>query len=183
MPKKLLKRFLPSNHLIKAHPSLSFLGPFLEDPNLFHLNRHSVSTAFLVGMFLAFFPVPGQMILAAIFAFWIRCNLPIAVALVWITNPITIPPIFFATYTLGAWLLDTPPIDFSFMFSWEWLKSEFNHLWKPLLLGSFAAGSFFAISSYTIIKLSWRCYVVYSWQHRKEKRAKRLKKQKNKRTL
>lgn len=180
MPKKLLQRLLPSNQFIKAHPSLSFLGPFLEDPNLFHLTRYSVSMAFLVGMFLAFFPIPGQMILAAIFAFWIRCNLPIAVALVWITNPITIPPIFFATYTLGAWILDTPAIDFSSMFSWEWLEAEFDHLWKPLLLGSLAAGSFFSITSYTIIKLAWRWYVIYLWQHRKEKRLKRQKKQQRK---
>lgn len=180
MPKKLLKRLLPSNQFIKAHPSISFLGPLLEDPNLFHLNRYSVSMAFLVGMFLAFFPIPGQMILAAIFAFLIRCNLPIAVALVWITNPITIPPIFFATYSLGTWILDTPPIDFSSMFSWEWLEAEFDHLWKPLLLGSLATGSFFSITSYAIIKLTWRCYVVYSWQHRKEKRMKRLKKQQQK---
>jgi len=96
MPKKLLKRFFPSQEFIQKHPSLSFLGPVLQDPNLFHLNRYSVSMAFLVGMFLAFFPAPGQMVLAGFVAFWLRCNLPIAIALVWITNPITIPPSYAA---------------------------------------------------------------------------------------
>lgn len=175
MPKKLLKRLMPSNEFIKAHPSLSFLGPILEDPNLFHLNRHSVSMAFLVGMLLAFFPIPGQMVLAAIIAFWVRCNLPLAVALVWITNPITIPPIFFATYKLGTWMLNTPTIDFTVMFTWEWMHSEFAHLWKPLLAGSLAAGAFFSISSYAIVRLAWRWHVIYQWRHRKAKRIKQTK--------
>lgn len=177
MPKKLLKRFLPSNQFIKDHPSLSFLGPILEDPNLFHLNRHSVSTAFLIGMFLAFFPAPGQMIFAGFVAFWVRCNLPIAIALVWISNPITIPPIFFATYKLGAWMLDTPALDMTVIFSLEWIQSEFEHLWKPLLLGSLVTGIFFSLSSYALIQLLWRFYVSHQWQSRREKRLKKRAKQ------
>lgn len=183
VPKKLLKRLLPSPQFLKAHPSLSFLGPVLQDPNLFHLNRYSVSMAFLVGMFLAFFPTPGQMVLAALVALWVRCNLPIAVALVWITNPFTIAPIFFATYKLGIWLLDTPAMDMvNIEFTWEWIHSELGRLWKPLLIGSLCAGSFFSILSYTIIKLTWRWYVVYQWRHRRQKREKRLQKEHSKNT-
>jgi uncharacterized protein (DUF2062 family) len=136
--------------------------------------------AFLIGMFLAFFPIPGQMVLATILAFWVRCNLPIAIALVWITNPLTIPPIFFATYKLGAWLLDTPAIDFTVMFTWEWIMTELELLWKPLLVGSLATGAFFSITSYAFIKLAWRWHVVYQWQHRKEKRSKQSNKQRAK---
>jgi uncharacterized protein (DUF2062 family) len=176
MPRKLLKRFIPSPQFIKAHPSLSFLGFILADPNLYHLNRYSGSMAFLVGVFLAFFPIPGQMVVAAIIAFWVRCNLPIAVALVWITNPITIPPIFFATYKLGTWLLDTPAMDINITFTWEWINSELGRLWRPLFIGSLFAGSFFSLLSYISIKLAWRCSVTYQWLHRSEKRAQRLKK-------
>lgn len=40
-----------------------------------------------VGAFYAFVPFPWQMLLAAITALWLRFNLPVAVAMVWITNP------------------------------------------------------------------------------------------------
>jgi uncharacterized protein (DUF2062 family) len=126
--------------------------------------------AFLVGVFLAFFPLPGQMVLAAFIAFWVRCNLPIAIALVWITNPITIPPIFFGTYKLGSWLLDTPPIIFDGSISWQWINAELGRIWKPLLVGSLCAGSFFSLLSYFIIRYLWRLYVIYQWRHRQEKR-------------
>jgi uncharacterized protein (DUF2062 family) len=171
MPKKFFKRLIPHPNIVKANPRLRFLGPLIDDPNLFHLNRYSVSTAFLVGVFLAFFPLPGQMVLAAFIALWVRCNLPITVALVWITNPLTIPPIFFATYKLGTWLLDTPEIQhISMSLSWEWINAELGQIWKPLLVGSLCAGSFFSLLSYFLIRQIWRGYVVYHWRHRREKR-------------
>ena len=173
MPRKLFKRFIPHPNTVKAQPSLKFLGPLLEDPNLFHLNRYSVSMAFLIGVFLAFFPLPGQMILAAVIAFWVRCNLPITVALVWITNPITIPPIFFATYKLGSWLLNTPPMLFEGGITWQWINDELGRLWKPLLIGSLCAGSFFSLLSYFSIRYIWRLYVIYQWKSRQSKREKK----------
>ncbi len=176
MPKKLFKRLSPSPDFIKKHPSLGFLGSLMEDPNLFHLNRYSVSMAFLIGTFLAFFPAPGQMVVAGIIAFWVRCNLPLTVALVWITNPLTIPPLFFATYKLGTWLLDTPALDIDASFTWEWISAQMDNIWKPLLIGSMCAGSVVSLTSYITVKLLWRWHVVYQWQHRKEKRAKRRQK-------
>lgn len=172
MPKKLLKRFIPSQQFIKEHPSLRFLGPIRDDPNIFHLNRYSVSMAFLVGMFLAFFPIPAQMIVAAMVALWVRCNLPIAVTLVWITNPITIPPIFFATYTLGAWVLDTPAMNIDITFTWEWINGELTRIWKPLLAGSLITGIFCGVTSYTIINIIWQWQVIRKWRNRKAAREK-----------
>lgn len=177
MPRKLFKRFTPNSAAIKANPGLRFLGPLLEDPNLFHLNRYSVSMAFLIGVFLAFIPVPGQMAIAAIFALWVRCNLPLAVALVWITNPVTIAPIFFFTYQLGLWLLKVPETQYAAnLISWETLHNiNLGKIWKPLLIGSLCAGSFFSLLSYFTIRYIWRFYVIYQWHHRREKRARRQK--------
>lgn len=178
MPRKLFKRFTPNSSSVKANPGLRFLGPLLDDPNLFHLNRYSVSMAFLVGVFLAFIPIPGQMVVAAIMALWVRCNLPVAIALVWITNPVTIAPIFFSTYQLGLWLLDVPAAPYATkLMSWETLHNiNLGKIWKPLVVGSLCAGSFFSLLSYFTIRYVWRFYVIYQWHHRRERRLKRAKK-------
>ena len=102
MPRKFLKRYLPSASEVRSRRSLRILGELLHDPNVWHLTRRSVSTAVAVGVFSAFVPVPFQMPLAAVLAIALRCNLPLAVALVWISNPMTMPAIFFFTYTVGA---------------------------------------------------------------------------------
>ncbi len=162
MARKLLRRFLPTPAAIKDTPALRFLGTLLHDPNLFHLNRHSVSLAFFVGIFVAFLPIPGQMPLAALLALWVRCNLPISVMLVWISNPITMPAIFFSTYQLGRWLLQSPPVHASLELSWDWLLTEFALIWKPLLAGSVLCGLLFGA-------LGWQ--VTKNWQMRKKRRA------------
>ena len=137
--------------------------------------------AFLVGVFLAFIPLPGQMPIAAVMALWVRCNLPIAVSLVWISNPITIAPIFYATYELGRWLLAIPasPQTVNIM-SWESLHNiKIAAIWKPLLVGSLCAGSFFSLFSYACMRFAWRYYVIFQWQHRQKKRLARGQLKKN----
>jgi uncharacterized protein (DUF2062 family) len=71
-------------------------------------------------------------------------------------------------------------MDIDITFTWEWINSELGRLWKPLLIGSLCAGSFFSLLSYISIKLAWRWSVTYQWLHRSEKRAKRLKKEQKK---
>lgn len=129
--------------------------------------------AFFVGIFVAFLPMPFQMPLAALLALWVRCNLPLAVALVWITNPLTMPVIFFVTYQFGRWLLQTPPMTVSLELSWDWLINEFGLIWKPLLVGSILSGLFFATLGFVAIQVFWRWQVAKSWQLRKLRRRQR----------
>lgn len=166
MARKLLKRWMPDPAGVKENPSLHFLGDLRHDPNLFHLNRQSVSVAFFVGVFCAFLPIPGQMPIAALAALWVRCNLPLAVALVWISNPLTIPPIFYATYEFGRWILQTPQVHFSIELSWEWVRGNLGKIWQPLVVGSLISGVFFATLGYVTMQLFWRWHVVRNWRRR-----------------
>ena len=84
MPRRTIRRLLPKPHAIRDHKSLRLVSARLHDPNLWHLNRHSVSVAAFVGVFVAFIPVPMQMLIAAAGAIWLRCNITLAVALVWL---------------------------------------------------------------------------------------------------
>ncbi len=111
------------------------------------------------------------MAMAALLALLFHCNLPISVALVWISNPITMPALFFATYQLGRWLLGLPPVSVSLELSWHWLMHEFNLIWRPLLVGSLLAGFVFGVLGYVVMQLFWRWTVVRSWHLRKQRRA------------
>ncbi|MGI9335066.1 MAG: DUF2062 domain-containing protein, partial [Gammaproteobacteria bacterium] len=88
--RKSLKRLLPSPRELRQHHGLRrFFGTLLHEPDLWHLNRNSVAWSVSVGLFMAFMPIPLQMVAAAAVAIVVGCNLPIAVTLVWITNPLT----------------------------------------------------------------------------------------------
>lgn len=167
MPKKLIKKFIPHQHTVRDHNHLKIFGNLLHNPNLWSLNRYSVSTAFSIGLFCAFIPMPFQMIPAAAIAIVARANLPVSMALVWLTNPITIPPISYFTFKVGTWILGRESQAFSFEPSFEWLTSGLSATWQPFLLGCFVCGSVLAISSNLLIRIFWYWHVRRAWSRRK----------------
>ena len=170
MPRKTIHRFLPDVNQLLDAPSLRWIRSLARDQNLFHINRHSVSLAFAIGLFCAFLPLPGQTLIAVILCYWLGANLPIGIILIWISNPITIPPMFFLTYQLGSTILDTQPVQFSAQMDWQWFKSLGSDVLKPLFLGSLLCGSILALISYFAVFQLWRWKVLKNWQERKEKR-------------
>lgn len=159
---------------MRQHPSVRIFGSLLHDPNLWHLNRRSVTVAFFIGLFTAFVPVPTQMILAALTAIALRANLPLSVMLVWITNPVTMPAIFFFAYKIGALLLNQPPSDFAFELSWTWLSNELIDKWQPFLLGCLLSGLFCGLLGASTMHILWRVAVIHRWRKRQQQRLKRL---------
>lgn len=170
MPKKKLQKLFPTPEQVKNNKSLAFLKPLMSKPNLWHINRRSVAQAFFIGIFCAFIPMPFQMVLAALLAFYFNSNLPISVGLVWLSNPLTMPPLFYATYSLGAYLMDIPAREFSSDMGLDSLLSELNEIWIPLYLGSFLAGVVFASLGYLGMRILWRINVVTHWNKRKAER-------------
>ncbi|MCP5419386.1 MAG: DUF2062 domain-containing protein [Gammaproteobacteria bacterium] len=160
MVKRFIKRYVPEHQDLKEQTYLRLFGSRLHDPNLWHLNRRSVAGALGVGMFVAFIPLPGQAIIAAAAAIALRINLPLAVATIFITNPLTIPPFFYATYRLGAWLLGIPHRPFEIELSLSWLWHETGLIWLPLLVGSLTTGVVLGLLVYGSVRLLWRISVI-----------------------
>lgn len=169
MPKRLIKRYMPDHRTIREHRHLQCFGKLLHNPALWHLNRHSVAKAFAVGLFFAWVPVPFQMVLAAAGAIFVHANLPISVVLVWLTNPVSMPPMFYCAYKLGAWAMNTPEQDFQFELSLEWLTSGMAAIWQPFLFGCAILGVICSILGYFGIKLAWRWMVIRKWRRRHRK--------------
>ncbi len=160
MPRKFFQRFLPDHKTIKENKALQIFSDWLHEPNLWHLNRRSVAGAFAVGLFFAWMPVPFQMVLAAGVAIWLGTNLPISVVLVWITNPITIPPMFYFAYLVGTWIIGEPAVDFNFELTIDWLINEMSVSWKPFLVGCFTLASTSSLVGYFAVQGMWRYTVL-----------------------
>ncbi len=134
------------------------------------MNRRSVAGAVFIGLFCAFLPLPSQMVFAAILAILFKCNLPIAVALVWISNPITMAPMFYFAYRLGAWLLDMQISVASIDMSLEWLWNNLHAIGYPLLFGSLVCGWVSGVSGFVITRVLWRLHVISRWKERRARK-------------
>lgn len=173
MPKKFLRRYLPNPKQIRELPALRPLGRWLQEPELWHLHRRSVAGAAFIGLFCAFLPIPFQMVVAASLAVISRCNLPISVALVWITNPITIPPMFYFAYRLGVWLLDMELAVDAVELNWEWLSQNAGIIGYPLVFGSLVCGWVSGVTAMVLSRIAWRWHVIKRWRARRETRRQR----------
>jgi uncharacterized protein (DUF2062 family) len=83
--------------------------------DLWHPCRDSVASGLAIGLFASQLPIPGQMLLAGIWAVPFRANIPIALAACWVTNPITQIPIVlfqenFGDFLRGSLHIPIPPL-------------------------------------------------------------------------
>lgn len=173
MPKDLIKKYMPDAEKIKGNKHFAFLGDVLHEPNLWHLNRHSVTKAFAIGLFWGCIPMPLQMLAAAIVAVRLNANLPLSVAIVWFSNPVTMPPIFYFEYLVGAWLMDMPAMKFEYELSFEWIMSKLYEVGAPMYLGSLVCGIALSAIGYFLISFLWKRSVRKRWHQRVEARKQR----------
>ncbi|BBN59432.1 DUF2062 domain-containing protein [Hydrogenovibrio marinus] len=173
MPKKLIKKYAPNPEKIRQIKGIGFLAKWIANPNLWHVHRHNTAKAFASGLFWMSIPIPSQMLTSAITAIIFRANLPISVALVWISNPLTMPPIFYFNYLVGTWILgDKAQSSEAFDLSFDGILHTLDQIWLPLYLGSTVVGVTLAVFSYFGIHIFWRWHVAKSWKIRRQERRK-----------
>lgn len=174
MPRKFLRKYLPDPAQLREHKHLKVFGERLADPNLWHLNRRSIANGMFIGLFCALLPMPFQMLPAGMLAIAFRANLPISIALVWLTNPLTAVPVWYGTYVLGSMLLGMDAQwtmkDDSFEAVWEAMLANFGQLYIPMLVGSLVMGLVLATIGWTSTHYIWRAHIRHLWRVRAEKR-------------
>lgn len=162
--------------LARRRESLSkrwFLRPFralLNDPALWTSHRRSVLRALAIGIFIGFLPLPLHMALAAAIAVVLRVNVVVAVLSTWISNPLTVTPIFVAAYYLGSWVLGIPAGPFVIEMSWEWFASGLATVWRPLWTGALIMGALAAGLTYLVMDAVWRISLLYRFRRRSPQR-------------
>lgn len=102
-----LLRRLPSKRKLCRHPALGRFGSFLQKRQyLWCFREDHVGPAILVGSIVAFLPIFGiQFITVIALAILLKVNLPVLAGLQFISNPLTLAPIYLANYKVGKWLL------------------------------------------------------------------------------
>lgn len=178
MPKQRLKSWLPTPERLRESRIIRWFAPFLADPRLWHMNRGSLVRAIYIGVLCAFFPLPGQMPLAIIGALIFRANVPMAIALTWITNPLTAIPVYWFCYSVGAILLDEPLIGIRTVGiiiteTSLWLTGNGNNPFiihtfslKAFILGLIICGSVSSIVAGLLFRAVWQYRMVADWRKR-----------------
>ncbi|MDO4895771.1 MAG: DUF2062 domain-containing protein [Moraxella sp.] len=178
MPKKHLKVWLPTPEKLQESRIIRWFAPFLSDPRLWHMNRNALNRAVYIGVFCAFLPLPGQMPLAVIGALVFRANVPMAIALTWLTNPITAIPISWFAYYVGAILLGQPPLNIhaiatilSQISAWLMKNGDSPFYNSPFSLTAFGLGLLIcaiitSIIAGVIFRFIWQYHTMVSWRKR-----------------
>ncbi len=150
-----LRTLVPSREQLEANPSLRRLAPWLGNPKLWHWSRRGVAMGAAIGLFIGFAIPVAQILLAAVAAVYLRINLPVAAAGTLITNPLTVPPIYYVAYHLGAWTTGMPtPTGFSFDDPTA-LWSNLGMIGPPLFIGLAITATIAALASYLLISQAW----------------------------
>ncbi len=127
---------------------------------------HSIALGAAIGMFIALMPVVGiQMLIVGIVALLTRrlfyFNRIAALIMVYVTNPLTIVPIYWFCYRVGAiWFpVDVTRDDFAKLLEyegfsqwWDTIANLFIEIGVPLLVGTTIVGIVCGIATYPTIR-------------------------------
>ncbi len=177
MTRRFFRKYTPDPDRIRTSSMMRVFGKILHQPNLWHLNRASVSRAFAIGMFWAFIPMPFQMLPSVFCAIQFRANVAISAALVWITNPFTMPFFYYMQYLIGRRLLGIPAssgdesllsqfMNWRNWIDWQWVSDTLMSIGAPIYVGSLVFAIAMSVSSYLIVQLAWRQNIRSKWSRR-----------------
>jgi uncharacterized protein (DUF2062 family) len=122
-----------------------------------------------IGLFCGLIPGPFQMLGALLLSIPLRKNIPLALAVTFYTNPLTIVPLYVIAFGYGQLLIgddgqphNLTPDAWDPSGIWHWMLD----LGKPLGVGLFALALTLALLGYFAMALAWRMHVVKAWQKR-----------------
>jgi uncharacterized protein (DUF2062 family) len=121
---------------------------------LLSVNRKMVSRAILVGMFIAMIPMPMQMLAVILVVPFFRFNVPIGVSLVWLTNPFTMPFIYYIEYITGNFLLMQEGVN-DIQLTMDWFTENIGDIFIPLYVGALFYSVLFSVGGYYLVNWLW----------------------------
>lgn len=145
-------------HLRRLASKKDKFDHLLEKYNLprsfFNINRKMVSNGFFIGLFWAFIPMPMQMLAVVLTGSIFRFNIIIAFAMVWLSNPLTMPFMYYVEYLTGNFILGMEK-KHEMELTLEWFSNNFDNIFVPLYVGALFYSIFVSVSMYFLINHLW----------------------------
>ena len=130
----------------------TFLDKYKLPRAYFNVNRKMITRGVFIGLFWAFIPMPMQMLAVIACTPFIRFNVPIAIAMVWLSNPFTMPPMYYMEYLTGNFILGKEGLA-DIALTLEWFSDNISDIFLPLYVGA---------AFYSIV-VSFLIYVLINW--------------------
>lgn len=175
-------KHMPTAQTIQENRYLKPLGRYLHHHYLWQFNRRGVAGGLAVGLFFGILSPVAQILLGAIGSVMFRVNLPVAAFATLVTNPFTVPPIYYAAYRLGKWMLGGEAAgdeDFDpemigkladhqgdvgnwFTTAVDWVQG----VGPQLMLGLAVFATIAAVLGYVLVSVIWQLQARYRWRRR-----------------
>lgn len=161
----------------KKSSGKSKIDAFLEKYKLpkayLSVNRRMITRGIAIGLFWGFIPMPMQMLAVIATTPFIRFNVPIAISVVWLSNPFTMPFMYYIEYLTGNFLLGKEGID-DMELNIEWFSANIGDIFIPLYIGTAFYSIVVSVFVYFLLNRLW---IMSVHSERKEKEDKRVEKE------
>ena len=141
-----------------SHKKLrDFIKKYKIPPEYLSTSRKMISRGVLIGLFIAFIPMPMQMAAVLLFVPFVKFNVPIALAMCWLSNPVTMPPMYYMEYLTGSFLLGIEPAPVEMTL--QWFKDNLDNIFIPLYFGTAMYSIFGSLAAYFLVNYLWKLSV------------------------
>jgi hypothetical protein len=145
---------MPRRKHLKGGRLHRLLGDGLFAADLWKPSRRTIAGGLALGIFIGLTPTMGaQIILAGIAGYFLKVNLPVALAGTFVTNPFTAAIVYPLLYRFGVWMVGIP--DASDLEGYTGMLRSFAGYAKPLWVASLVTGSVAAAFAYGLVMLLW----------------------------
>ena len=177
MAKQFFQSWLPSPQKVSSLKFMRIFGQRTLNPVLWYVNRKSIAKAVFIGTFFGLLPIPFHSVFIVAAILFFEVNLPVGLALAWLSNPLTLVPILYVGFWIGTQIFHVHMINKEMMLGvlhqiCNWLK-HFGRghidlsLAKILMSGLVIEAFIIAVMLYVLTEVFWRWSVYRNWKKRK----------------
>lgn len=136
------------------HKLQQFIDKYRIPREYLAINRKSISRGVFVGLLFGFIPMPLQMLAVLAVTPFLKFNVPIAISMVWLSNPITMPFMYYMEYQTGNFLLGREGLE-NIELTLDWFSENWNNILLPLYVGTLPYSLILSSIVYYIINKLW----------------------------
>ena len=141
----------------KSEKLKNFIKKYKVPSEYLSTNRKMVIRGVTLGIFIAFIPMPMQMALVLAFMPFFKFNVPLGLAMCWLSNPFTMPPMYYMEYMTGSFILGSEPLNVEMTI--EWFSKNIDNIFIDLYVGTLFYAVIVSFSAYWLVNHFWKSSV------------------------